>query len=581
MYTDDKTALYLAALLKQAEIKKIIACPGSCNSSFNFTVQEDSFFECYSVSDERSAAYLACGMSRLGGAPVVITSTGATASRNFIPALTEAYYRKLPIIVLAFQGKQTQYCLGPQRLDHSQYPSDIQRFMAELPMVFHPHEKNQLCVIFNAGLASLKTKGGPIWFFPFPRFPLTFKTTEKPDDVWVTQIYKENFESPAAQLNGKSAAIFIGEHPPFDQETQDHISDFATSFNIPVYVDQTSNYYGKNKVLISRAIGMRDFFEFPELIIDMGGITGDYSDRVLFERANIWRISPDGEFYARLDRPVEKLFINSEKNFFEILNSGAPTVSEQSNGFGITRACEDLKIPDLPLGAGYIALQMSKNLPSPCILHLGILNALRNFNFFPLPQETEVLCNVGGFGIDGSISTFIGQCLTNPDLPCFAVIGDLAFFYDMNVLGNKHIPPNCRILLINNNNGEEFALHPQLGPVLGNKVKPLISADGHFKGGAKAWVESCGIKYLSAKTKEEFDSSLTEFLNSEIKAPLVFEVFTTDENEKLSLRSLWGSNRGNQRAPYIAPPQIDMVADIIKNNERPPSFKEKIKALFH
>ena len=109
-YSNELSVQYLVALLKAHKIKKVIASPGTTNLSFVASLQYDPFFEMYSCVDERSAAYMACGLSAETGEPVVITCTGATASRNYLPGLTEAYYRKLPI--LAVTGTQYEGRIG-------------------------------------------------------------------------------------------------------------------------------------------------------------------------------------------------------------------------------------------------------------------------------------------------------------------------------------------------------------------------------------------------------------------------------------------------------------------------------------
>lgn len=85
-------------LLKRYGIRKVIASPGTQNMELVVSMQRDSFFEMYSAADERSAAYMACGLSAESNEPVVLSCTGATASRNYLPGLTEAYYRHLKII---------------------------------------------------------------------------------------------------------------------------------------------------------------------------------------------------------------------------------------------------------------------------------------------------------------------------------------------------------------------------------------------------------------------------------------------------------------------------------------------------
>ena len=99
-YSAERNVQIVIALLKAYNIKKIVASPGTTNIPFVCSAQNDSYFEMYSCVDERSAAYMACGLSAESGEPVVLTCTGATASRNYFSGLTEAFYRRLPILAL-------------------------------------------------------------------------------------------------------------------------------------------------------------------------------------------------------------------------------------------------------------------------------------------------------------------------------------------------------------------------------------------------------------------------------------------------------------------------------------------------
>ena len=135
-YSDERAAQILTALLKEHGIRKVIVSPGSTNIEFVFNVQNDPYFEVYSSADERSAAYIACGMAASSGEPVVLSCTGATASRNYYPGLTEAYYRKLP--VLAVTSSQLVGRVGrmiPQVTDRSRQPADVVRKSVHIPVV--------------------------------------------------------------------------------------------------------------------------------------------------------------------------------------------------------------------------------------------------------------------------------------------------------------------------------------------------------------------------------------------------------------------------------------------------------------
>lgn len=135
-YTNERTVQIILSLLKAHGVKKVVASPGTTNLSLVASMQQDPYFEMYSSVDERSAAYIACGLSLESGEPVVITCTGATASRNYMPGLTEAFYRKLPIIALtANQGVKNIGHLIAQNIDRRQSPSDIVKMKVDIPVV--------------------------------------------------------------------------------------------------------------------------------------------------------------------------------------------------------------------------------------------------------------------------------------------------------------------------------------------------------------------------------------------------------------------------------------------------------------
>ena len=124
-YSSDQNVQMLITLLKSHNIKTVIASPGTGNMQFIGSIQQDSFFKVYSCVDERSAAYMACGIVSETNEPVVLSCTGATASRNYFPALTEAFYRKLPILVVTFGQKMcNNNNLIPQNINRTKQPVD-------------------------------------------------------------------------------------------------------------------------------------------------------------------------------------------------------------------------------------------------------------------------------------------------------------------------------------------------------------------------------------------------------------------------------------------------------------------------
>ena len=179
---------------------------------------------------------------------------------------------------------------------------------------------------------------------------------------------------------------------------------------------------------------------------------------------------------------------------------------------------------------------MADKIPEGSYLHLSIFNSLRSWNFIKIPNRVYTICNVGGFGIDGSMSTIIGAALSHPDALHFLVIGDLAFFYDLNSLGNRHVNSNLRILLINNGRGTEFRKKDHACAIFGDDADTFMAAAGHFGNQSKTLVKdyvlNLGFDYMQASSKEEFLSLYNDFVTlQKTSKPIVFEIFTDYHEE--------------------------------------------------
>lgn len=543
------TIHYVASMLKAYGIRHIVASPGAQNSGFNRLVSaNDDFFICHSVVDERSAVYVATGIANETGEPVVVTCTEATASRNYLSGMTESFYRNIPIIALTcFNPHINKFSLSPQHLDRSSTQNDIKKLSVKLPRILDNISRYTCLTFLNAALSTAKYKNKPVHIDCPSTYASAITTETLPENIWTTKYYFNNFENQKQELKNKRIAIFIGSHHKFNIETQNAISDFAKSYCAPVFCDHTSNYNGENKISVSQLTMLVDIKKYPEIIIDIGGISGNYTLYPLYKNAKVWRISEDGDFKCRMNHPVSKIFACTEKRFFQTMKNNIGFMFEDYYA-QLKTLQNSIKIPDLPLSTPLIAQHYAKYIPDNSSLHLAILHSLRCMNLFNLDKSINVNCNVGGFGIDGAVSTLVGQSLANPDKKCFGLIGDLAFFYDMNAIGNRDIKNNLRILLVNNNRGEEFNLALLKGlKQKDNNLDKIIAAMGHNRGGAKGWAQACGFEYLSANSKDEFLSLINDFCNKDFNKPVFFEVLTTNEDEIKGLELIKKYNKGEDK----------------------------------
>lgn len=542
-YTNERNVQIVISLLKAHGIKKVIASPGTTNMTFVGSIQQDPWFEIYSSVDERSAAYIACGMAAESGEPVVISCTGATASRNYMSGLTEAFYRKLPVLAItSHRGSHNIGHLKDQQIDRRQHPSDILNKSVIVPIIHNKADENH-CVIeaSKAILALFQRGGGPAHIDLYTEYSQDFSVKELPPTRIINRIeYGQPFPSIK---EGEKIAIFIGSHKEFSVEETSLIDNFCELYDSLVICDKTSGYHGKYGICYS-LIGAQTYDHFSlasfDKVIHIGEVSGDTYGR-FFKVKEVWRVSPDGEIRDFFDC-LSCVFEMYESDFFKELNKKTGKAANNSLYLSFKSEYKRIfdMIPLLPFGNLWIAQVVHDKLPKDSVIHFGIFNSLRSWEFFELNEGIHSNCNVGGFGIDGGISTLIGASLVNPNKLYFGVFGDLAFFYDMNVLGNRHVGNNVRMLLINNGRGNEFRLSMHPCNIFGEDADKFMAAAGHFGNKSKSLVkhysEDLGYLYLSATNKEEFLNQLPVFLDSEKKdQPIVFEVFTEMQDERKAL----------------------------------------------
>lgn len=537
----------MLSLLKAHGIKKVIASPGTTNIALVASMQLDPWFEMYSAVDERGAAYMACGMAAASGEPVVITCTGATASRNYYPAMTEAYYRKLPIIAITgSHGKEYVGNLQPQVIDRSVIAKDACVMSIAIDKISNDSEERDAVVkVNNVLLESRHRGGGPVHIDLRASIGAGFTSESIPYYPKINR-YLAFDNLPDLTEDGR-VAVFIGSHSPMTPELTDAIDLFCSKFDAVVFSDVTSGYNGKYKIATQQLLSQHTQLN-PELfdintMIHIGEITGDYYSLRTLKPKSVWRVSEDG-VVRDLMGTLTNVFEMREEDFFKHYASATMGIPSENTYFSqLNQACEELfsNEIDIPFSNIWIADEIRKKLSNDAVVHFAIINSERSFNLSDYSKlSCEMRCNVGGFGIDGAISTIIGSALALRAKEHFLITGDLAFFYDLNSLGNRHLPSNLHILLVNNGKGTEFRNYDHPGNMWEEKADDYIAAGGHFGNKSmdlvKAFATSLGIRYLSARNKKEFINVIRDFLATNKKGKgVILEVFTDSKDESEAL----------------------------------------------
>lgn len=564
-------------LLKEHGIRHVVISPGGTNIAFVNEIQDDSFFLCYSVVDERSAVYVAIGIYLQTREKVATLCTSAQATRNYIPGLTEGFYKKVPILVISMQKhprfKYQEYMQAP---DQSSLPNDTVKKSFELPFVKDNHDIYHSIRLTNEAILELTRNGtAPVQLcIPW----LDFEMDEHlPNIRKIERILPANISY--MKLINKKILIVIGEHLPFTVEEEELIRIFCEKYNVVVYTNHLSNFSNEYSIfgnLLLSSISNNDFNNIaPDILITIGGQTGDYP---LYHKLSgcrnttmeHWRVCEDGKIADTYDS-LTTIYQCSIKEFFVNFNfcpnSSEHSYIEQWNILN-NKMVNNIKVPFSNIA---IAQYFHDKIPANSIVQFSILNSLRCWNLFKLNNTIECYSNVGAFGIDGGMSTLIGQSMVTDKLS-FMITGDLAFFYDMNSLGIRHIKNNIRILLINNNGGVEFKLHGGDN----KKIDEFIAAGNHYKN-AEGWSLTCGFTYLSAQTIQEIMQLSNRFLGNS-DTPILLEVFVNDKNESDAYNLLIQQNQKKNTSQQIKKAIKSSLKNIV-GDEKYKDLKNSFKSL--
>ena len=553
MYTELRSYQIIISLLKKYGISRCVLSAGSRNVPFVHSVETDSYFNCYSVVDERSAGYFAIGLSQQLNEPVVISCTASTASCNYYPPVSEAFYQKVPIVILTSDR-------DPSRLHQWEDQMIDQVGMFErhtvksvnLPVI-HGHDDEIWCRrLVNEALSELyHNGGGPVHInIPMVGYNTSFTVKELPD---IPKIDRISHETPSDIWNGyfeklkKARRILVtpGQSSSVSDELKTALERFFKKYNAAICVDYMSNMDIEHAINTSlcfdnRNITARAFGEYiPDIVISFGGNIFQGLKEFLIKycgKFEHWSIQPDGKI-VDIFKSISAVFECSPEYFFERCSDAAgDSVNGMEYSDLIKKFADSFALPEDSFSNVYAVKKTVERINSGSILHLAINNAIRITNYCKLRPHIKVYANIGTYGIDGCMSTFFGQACAS-DAPSFLVIGDLAYFYDMNSMRIRHIGNNVRILLINNGGGGEFYYNKTWMSPTGDLH---TSARHHTK--AEGWVREAGFKYLSASDKESFDAALDEFMVEKSDLPILFEVFTEMSTDAKTLHDYYESN---------------------------------------
>lgn len=549
MYTDKKNILQLAALLEAYGITKVVLCPGSRNVPIAHTLSNHPAFACYAMTDERSAGYFALGLALNSGKSVAVCCTSGTALLNLHPAVAEAFYQKVPLIVIS--ADRPAAWIG--QMDGQTLPQpDVFRTLVKksvnLPEI-HTDEDEWFCNrLINEALLETNHHGkGPVHInVPVSEPLFSFTTAALPGVRVITRyqglnIYDRDYNDLIDRMNKyRKRMIVVGQMNLiylFEKRytkllykhfawLMEHIGN-QTVPGIPVKNFDTALYAMPEEQMNRMA---------PDLLITYGGhIVSKRLKKFLRQHPpkEHWHVSPDGEvtdLYCSLTTVIEMDPFEFLEKIAGLLENHTPEYPRIWEDY-----CKAVPEPEFTYSEMAAVGALIKSLPEKSVLHLANSSVVRYAQLYAISPTIEVCCNRGTSGIEGSLSTAVGYAATSDKLN-FAAIGDLSFFYDMNALWNVNVGSNLRILLLNNGGGEIFHTLPRLE--MSEASHKFITAV--HKTSAKGWAEERGFLYLRAENDGQLAETMQTFTCPEtVERPILLEVFTDKDEDIRMLKNYY------------------------------------------
>lgn len=585
VYTTQPSAQALAFYLEEFEIKDIVISPGSRSAPLVVSFTNNPYFNCYTIVDERSAAFFALGMAQQKNKAVVLVCTSGSAIANYYPAITESYYSQIPLIVLSADRPPYKIDIGDGQTiqqhhffnSHIGYQTTLPYFdlskISENQLIDNREEKkvselfDVLSIDICKGLGTLVDRKLPVHFnVPFEEplyntinikyfFNRKSYLVSLPDinlfenkdkltlDCTITQDFIRNWNKSNKIL------ILIGSSPP-DSISESILQEWDKNDSVLVFCENISNVPRETHIEhIDRLITSFSDKEFldlkPDMLVSIGGM-------VVSKRVKIFlrTYSPNFHYHIDLFRAYDTFFkltahIKSDvTSFFTLISSSLSLRNDSTNDYKrkyiAQKSSNYQKHLQIIKNSTFSDLQCVADIfsiiPSQEMVQLGNSSIVRYTQLVPKCNSLIFYANRGTSGIDGSTSTAVGASVASERFTTF-ITGDLSFFYDSNAFWNNYVPSDLVIILINNGGGGIFKIISS--PEVKNAAyfTPYFNTPHHLTAEHLTNMHNC--LYFKVEDEKSLIKTLTEvYANRNFsKKPQLIEIFTKNTSSDEVLKS--------------------------------------------
>ena len=481
----------IAEICAAKGITEAVVCPGSRCAPLTSAFVAHPKINTRTISDERSAAFIANGLAQAHIRPVVLVCTSGSAAYNFAPAVTESFYQHVPLVVLTADrprewiGQRDGQTINQENI----YGRHVKKYF-ELPQEYeHPDAQWHINRLVNEAInLSMQCPPGPVHVnVPLrePLYPVEGETIQFTPGVHLTEMLgavaglaPEAIGKLKASFAANNKVLIVAGQQPLDAGLTAIVQAFSKQHHVPVITDVVSNLHGMphgirhaEALLAACSPGIKKALQ-PALLITFGKSVISKNVKLFLRNhkpAQHWHIQPQGEV-ADTYQCLTAIVPTTPSIFFKqiseaLLKNRAGQEREKYYGLwaageqATERATTDFfSVPRL--NEFSLVNEIIRHLPQPSHLHLSNSMPVRYANFIglrPQQQGTAVFANRGTSGIDGCTSTAVGHALAS-NVPTVLITGDMAFFYDRNAFWHNYKLPNLRVVVLNNHGGAIFGM---------------------------------------------------------------------------------------------------------------------------
>ena len=548
--------LDLVAICAAQGIRQVVLSPGSRCAPLTLAFARHPEMEVRTISDERSAAFIALGMAQQLKQPVVLVCTSGSAALNYFPAIAEAFFQQIPLLVLTADRPRewVDQWDGQTIFQEEVYGKHVKKSFRFPDTFAHTDQVRHAHRISNeAILLSQQFPAGPVHlniplrepFYPeegeifnFPKHPPVV-TLESPE----IRLSDASLEKLKSELANFKRILLVPGQQEANPALLAVIEHLAQNQQAVIVADSLSNLQGKGTITLhDHWLGREELQEAlaPDLVISFGKSIISKSLKLFLRKQEIqhWHIQPDGQAkdtYARLTR-----ILGSEPlAFLTWLATQLPPLEsdyaqrwqllEEQVAAILPKALEEVGFGEYPA-----VKQVLDALPANGQLHVANSMAIRYVNFLGRRTQ-EICCNRGTSGIDGSNSTAVGASLVSQE-PVTLLTGDMAFFYDRNAFWHNYPMPNLRVIVLNNHAGGIFRLID--GPARQPELVEFFETKQSLN--ASSLASEYGFDYVSVMTSEELESALVKFYEPSLQ-PKIIEITSSSPRNAEILKQIKGS----------------------------------------